>query len=92
METQFRINGDIPGWLSLVVLTIVVAAIARLVAISYARKASIAFIATGAIGYILLSMAALRPETRNPLIAILVSEQVWPQSFQPRQREADDYE
>jgi len=62
METQFRINGDIPGWLSLVILTLVVAAIARLVAISYTRKASIAFIATGAIGYVLLSMAALRPE------------------------------
>ncbi len=62
METQFRINGDIPGWLSLVILTVLVGAIARLVAISLTRKISPAFLATGLIGYVLLSAAALRPE------------------------------
>ena len=61
METQFRINEDIPVWLSGVLFVVVLIAIVRLVALTYSRKAPKAFVITGLLGYLLLTVAALRP-------------------------------
>ena len=61
METQFRINEDISGWLSVLVLAAAVVAIIRLGALSYMRKAPKAFVITGLLGYMFLTFAAFRP-------------------------------
>jgi uncharacterized membrane protein len=60
-DTQFRFSEEVPGWLSVLLLATVAIAIFRLVALYYTRKAPKVLVITGAIGYVLLLIVALRP-------------------------------
>ena len=79
MESQFRINEDIPSWIFGLVLLAAVAASVRLIRLGYGRRAPKAVVLSGLIGYALLTLAALRPvrlirrgRTVGPKVVVLV--------------------
>ena len=79
MESQFRINEDVPGWIFGLVLLAAVAASIRLISLAIGRNAPKIVVVTGLVGYALLTLAALRPiklirrgRTVGPKVMVLV--------------------